>query len=211
MDAVTRSTTVLGPADLQYPQLRRHPVEHFAHRVFDKVQGTAAARAGRLIDAKHYFFARQMRGQRLSMRESFNDRFNRCGLLCTRKGSAQIGVQVLKSEGELIGTQLLRSCAELSALEFADDEAKTFNFIVSLRQAARHIAHQLVQEGLIGGQILKINPHGRSYFFAVQRARKGAVISQYFKSFSRREFRLPGALWISPVDALDEHRELRRA
>lgn len=155
MDGITRSTAVLRPSHLQYPQLRRYPVEHFAHRVFDEVQRSAAARAGRFIDTKRFLLARQMRGQRISMREFINGRFDRVRHVCTREGSAEIGVQVLEGEGKLIGAEFFRSCTELSALEFADDQAQTLNFIVSLRQAARHIAHQLVQKSLIGGQILR--------------------------------------------------------
>ena len=105
MDTVTGSTAVSGPVDLKDPELRRHPVEHFAHRVFDEVQGTAAVSAGRLIDPKRYFLARQMRRQRFSMRKFFNapDMRRHLG---TRKGGAEIGVQVLKAKGELIGAEL---------------------------------------------------------------------------------------------------------
>src|SRR4051812_27755532 len=72
-----------------------------------------------------------------------------------------------------------------------------------------NVAHQALQKLRIGGEIGEIELHVRWYSNTLIRRR---IATQFSTSFCRSSCnrRLPYAFWRAPVDAFDQHRELRR-
>ena len=60
---LARPASILGAANDQHPELRRHDVEPLARILADPMQRVAAARTGMVVDVDHHLDARQVRGK----------------------------------------------------------------------------------------------------------------------------------------------------
>jgi hypothetical protein len=164
------------------------------------------ARVGGNVD--YDLVTRQMIRQRLAPRRRIEGlRFN------WRKAhfdAADIAVEVLEAERELVGIEPLRAPAELHPLQLLDDRLKPFDFTVAMLDGGGHVAHQAVQHADVGGQIVEIEPHARFYFCSRRRPSVFPLIRLVFGAVSADFRRPPDAHRRAPVNALDQHRELRR-
>ena len=115
---------ILGPANDQDPELRRHDVEPLARILADPMQRVAAARTGMVVDVDHHLDARQVRGKRSPVHAAFG------GSICLlgRIGRIALGLaarfdllDVFEPEQHLIFGQRLGAAAEAMALQFFDD------------------------------------------------------------------------------------------
>ena len=117
-----------------------------------------------------------------------------------------VGIDVLQTERELVGIEAFGRASELHPLELFDDRLKALDLAVAMLDDRRHVAHQLVQKRRVGRQIVEIEPHARYYY----KEALNPSISAGFSAFSACLRRPPYPLGKAPVDALQEHRELRR-
>ena len=69
--------------------------------------------------------------------------------------AGDVGIEVLESEGKLVGVEALGAAPELPSLKLLDDALKAVNLVVAGPDDSRHIAHQEVQKVDVGGQVLK--------------------------------------------------------
>src|SRR5579859_2417765 len=76
-----------------------------------------------------------------------------------------IGVEFLEPEVQLAGIKAFRAAAELAPLELANDETKLLDLAVAPVFLGDQIAHQLVQQACVVGQIRKIESHERFYAY----------------------------------------------
>jgi hypothetical protein len=72
-----------------------------------------------------------------------------------------------------------------------------------------HLAHQTVHQSRIGRQIFKIEPHVRFYSNPLIRRSELAIFYASFCVVSARKDGPPDALGLAPVNAFNQHRELR--
>src|SRR5271163_887749 len=172
----------------------------------------AAASARLAVDIEPDVLARQMIGQRFAPGLRLARRFFHACLdrRMAFANARDIAVEVLESECHLVWIEALGAASELRPLELLDDELKALDLAVAALDDGRHVAHQMVQERRIDGQIVEIDSHARFYF---ERSSKLSIFSMFclmFRTFSTSDRRSPDALGNPPVDALDQHGELRR-
>jgi len=201
------SAGVFGTRGADYAQLRWNPVQHLAYALADDMQRTAAAGAGFIVDIEPHILARQMIGQWLAMGRPFG------WLLLDRRTllffATEVGVQIFKPERELIGIEALGTTAELRALQLLDDGFEALDFGIAMFDSADNIAHQAMQKCCICREIVEIELHVRFYSNVLIRRSNFSIFGAGFCD-SAGESRLPYALGCAPVDAFDQHRELRR-
>jgi hypothetical protein len=80
-------------------------------------------------------------------------------VICFRAGD--IGVEVLESEGQLIGIEALGPASELPSLKLLDEALETVDLVIAGLDNDRHIAHQTVQKVDIRRQVSEIETHER--------------------------------------------------
>jgi hypothetical protein len=119
MDAAASSAAVLGAADTDDAQPRRHPVQHLAHRLADRMQGAAATRTGLHLKVEAHILAFQMLGQARPIGSIRGGRFlvgrhRRQEFL----GSADVGSQILQPKLELVAIQSLCRFSSSNAFNF---------------------------------------------------------------------------------------------
>ncbi len=78
-----------------------------------------------------------------------------------RFGAGDVGIEVLESEGKLVGIEALGAASELRSLKLFDEALKTSDLVIAGLDDDGHVAHQAVQKVDIGGQVLKIETHER--------------------------------------------------
>jgi hypothetical protein len=104
----------------------------------------------------------------------------------------------------------VRAAAELRSLELLDDRMKALDLTIAMPDDRPHVAHQAVQESGVGRQVFEIEPHARLYLCSTPRPIGFCRNRPDDGTRSARALGPPGALGRASVDALDQHRELRR-
>jgi hypothetical protein len=171
------------------------------------MQHAAAAGASHALNVEVDLFARQMVGQRLPTRGPFGRLLLAMRTLLFFVG--KIAVDLFERETELVGIKALGPTAELRPLQLFDDRLQALDLAVAMLDGGSHIANKMLQMSRFGRQIVEIEPHARIY--AIRLIRRSNFIRRYagFCSFLARQSRLPYAFWRSPVDAFNQHGELR--
>jgi hypothetical protein len=118
MHGPASATSEFGAANAYDGELRRHPVQHLADAFTDRVERAAATRARRRRGVEHDLPARPIRGKRLAPWPAAL--WLSRGLL-RGLGARFVGLQVLQSEGKLIGINAFGSTAVLCALKLSND------------------------------------------------------------------------------------------
>ncbi len=163
MDRAADAAAILGATDAHDAQLRRNPVEHLARRLADRMEAAAAARTVMALHIEPHILPRQMVGKRRASRCGAGIRV---GIVRRRRGvtgfrAGDIGIEVLESEGQLVGIEALGAASELPPLKLFDEALEAFNLVVAGLDGGRHVAHQAVQKVDVGGQVLKVETHER--------------------------------------------------
>lgn len=73
-----------------------------------------------------------------------------------------IRIQIFKAQRQLIGIEPFRPAPEPHALQLFDDLLEPLDLAVTVVDQRDHVAHQTVQQRRVMGQIVEIEPHGRS-------------------------------------------------
>ena len=129
---------------------------------------------------------------------------------------ANAGIFLGGCQGSLRGEIIERDCilaiarCYLRALELFDDQLEPVDLTLVLVNDGRHVAHKAMQQSRIRRKIVEIELHDESYANTLIRSSNFALFHAGFCIFSASERGLPCALRRAPVDAFDQHRELRR-
>ena len=118
-------------------------------------------------------------------------------------------VEILRTERQLIGIEALGTASELHSLELFDDRLEALDLAVAMFDRADNIANQAMQKCCFSREIVEIELHVRCYSNTLIRRSNFVLFDAGFCD-SAGEKRTPEAFWRAPVDALDQHRELRR-
>ena len=172
------------------------------------MQRAAAAGADRAFDVEPDLFARQMVRQRFATRTPFARPAFRGADASPPAG--EVAVDVFERERQLIGIKALGQTAKLRPLQRLDDRLPALDLAVAVFDGDGHIANEMLQKSRFGGQIVKIEPHVQSYPNRLIRGSGFVRFYEDFRGFLACQGRLPYALRRAPVDALDQHGELRR-
>ena len=89
-------------------------------------------------------------------------------------------------------------------------DLEALDLAVAALDNVSHLAHQTVQQSRIRWQIFEIKSHVRFYSNMPIRRSKFAIFYAGFCDVSAGKSGPPYAFRHAPVDALDQHRELRR-
>src|SRR5262245_22112926 len=128
MDAATGPAAVPGAPDADDAKPARHPVQHLAHRLADRVQGATATGAGLRLEVEAYLLALQVLGQARPVRSPPES-----GLIVSRHlrqqflGPADVSAQILQPQLQLTVIQSLGPPAELLALQLLHDEPQALD------------------------------------------------------------------------------------
>ena len=110
-----------------------------------------------------YILPRQMVGKRKAPGRGLGLGFlivgRRHRLMSFRAGD--VGIEVLESEGELVGVEALGAASKLGSLKLFDEALETSDLVVAGLDNDGHVAHQAAQKVDVGGQVLKIETHER--------------------------------------------------
>ena len=164
MDVATLPAPILGPADAQHAQRGWHPIEHLADRLADRMQCPATARARCSVDIMRDVPTWQVFGQlppQLALRARHVGLLGRRRLV-TRFGTADVGIEVLEAERQLILVELLGATPELIALQLFDDQPELLDLAVSPLHVGDELAYEALQQGRIVGQGIEIETHAWS-------------------------------------------------
>jgi hypothetical protein len=125
------------------------------------MEGAAAAWTVIALHIERHILARQMIGKwsapRLGPGLGFLIACRWRRLLCLR--AADIGVEIFEPEGKLIGIEAFGAAPELPSLKLLYEALEALDLVVAGLDKGRHIAHQVVQKGDVGGQVLKVESH----------------------------------------------------
>ena len=124
-------------------------------------------------------------------------------------GTGEIAVEVFKPKGELVGLETLGTAAKLRALQLLDNGFKALDFVIAMLDRGGDIAHQAMQKCRVCREIMEIELHVRLYSNQLIRRRDLALFNAGFCDSAGKK-RSPKALRRTPVDAFEQHRELRR-
>src|SRR5262249_51789579 len=148
---------VLWASDAHDTKLCRYPVQHLADALADRMQCPATASADPVLDIEHDVFARQMIGQRLAPRWRIrvvrNDRWT------ALPDVADIAVDILQTERQLVGVDALGTAPELHSLKLFDDRLEALDLAVFVPNRRGDIAHQALQKHCICREIIEIELH----------------------------------------------------
>ena len=145
--------------------------------------------------------------QRLALRQ------RACGLCngdwMTLLDLADIAFEVVKSEHQLVIVQAFGPAAELCPLKLLDDRLEPLDLTIAVLNDSCHIAHKMLQKSQFGGQIVEIDSHVRFCVNARIGPNNFPADNRFFSLLSPGRKRPPEAFRCTPVDALDQHGELR--
>ena len=116
---------------------------HFAGRDTDEMEHAAANGACRLVMVDRDVSVRKIGPKRRPRRRPTNDRLFYSGAL--RLGAADVRVQFVDSQSELIRVQSLGAPAELAAAQLPDDQLVLGDVVVMAGLLRRQIADELLQ------------------------------------------------------------------
>jgi hypothetical protein len=196
MHRSARAAAIFGAANAHDTELRRHPVQHLADTLSDRVQRAATACARLRADIDYDLFARQMSGKRLAPRLAVV-RFG--GRLLRSFGAGFVGLNVLQSKRELVGIEPLGSAAELRPLKLFDDQLEALDLAFAPLDDGGHVAHKMMQQGRIGRKIIEIQLHDESYSNTLIRASNFAIFDAGFCTSSASNRRFPSAFRRAPA------------
>jgi hypothetical protein len=140
---VTDSAGVFGPGRAHDAKLSWYPIQHLADALTDQMESTATAAADPVLYVKQNVFAWQMIGQLTTSRRRFGFRYD---LRLRFLEAANIAVEILKAECELVGVDAFGATAELHSLQLFDDGLETFNLGVAMINRSGNVAHQALQK-----------------------------------------------------------------
>ena len=75
--------------------------------------------------------------------------------------AGDVGIEVLESEGELVGVEALGAASKLGSLKLFDEALETSDLVVAGLDNDGHVAHQVVQKVDVRGQVRKVETHER--------------------------------------------------
>ena len=205
---IAAAASVFRASDAYDAQLRRYPVQHFADAFADGMERTTTTAADISGDVEPNVLARQMTGQWFAPRPRF-ERI-RCDGRTALSDAGDVGLEVFKGERQLIGIQAFGATPELRPLQLLDDQFEALDLTVAAVDNSGHVADQTVQQSRIGRQILEIEPHVRVCSNMLIRRSNFAIFYAGFCVSSAGKSRSPDALGRTPVDAFNQHGELRR-
>ncbi len=167
MDCAAAPAAVPRAADADDPQAGRNPVEHLAHRLADRMQGTATARTGLRVEVEAHVLALQMVGKAGAVRPRPGDGLlgRRCWqeLFCT----GDVGAEVFQAQLQLITIETLGTSAELQALQLLHDQPQALDLdlrFTERRPFTRPLRSQLTDQPMQRINIIrqgsKIDVHG---------------------------------------------------
>jgi len=205
-DRLASPASILGTRGTDHAQPRRHPIQRLADTLSDHMQCAATTRAGHVVDIESHVLPRQMIGQRPALGRPFG------WLLLSRRTAllfaGKIAFNLFKSERKLIRIEALGSAAELRALQLLDDGSEALDLGVAMCKSAGDRGRDAAAV-LYLGEIVEIELHVRCYSNMLIRRSSSVLVDAAFCELSRKK-QTPEALWYSPVDTLEQHRELRR-
>ena len=201
------AAAVLRTPNTDDAELRGHPVQHLADALSDRVQGATTTCTGLRAHVDLDLFTRQMIGKGLA---PWLPVFRLGSRLLRSFGTRFVGLDVLQSKRELVCINTLGSAAEPCPLKLFDDQLESFDLAVAPRNNRGHVAHKTMQQDRIRRKIIEIELHDESYSNPLIRSSNFAIFDAGFYTSSARESRLPSALRRAPIDAFNQHRELRR-
>lgn len=149
MDGPARPAALFGPIDADDPDRGRNPIEHFRRGHTDLMESPTALGAGAAINVDRDLFAGQMIGKALPWGLLYGR-----GLLGWRArlpdlSPPDVGVEILKTQVQLVRVKPFRAAAILASLQLTDDEAELLDLAALLLLRRHQIMHQLVKEGCI--------------------------------------------------------------
>ena len=171
------------------------------------MQRAAAAAADHALNIEADLFARQMARQRFATRGPFA-----CLPFVTRTllfFAGKIAVDLFERERQLVGIKALGTTAKLRPLQLLDDRLQALDLAVAVLDGGGHIANEMLQMSRFGRQIVEIEPHARIYPIRLIRRSDFARFYADFCSFLACQSRPPYTFRRSPVDAFNQHGELR--
>jgi hypothetical protein len=119
-------------------------------------------------------------------------------------------VDVFERERQLIEIKTLGPTAKLRPLQPLNDRLQALDLAVPMLDGGSHIANEMLQKSRFGRQIVEVEPHVQIYPNRLIRRSKFVRFYSGFRSFLACQGRLPYSFRGAPVDALDQHGELRR-
>jgi hypothetical protein len=131
------------------------------------------------------------------------------GRRLVRLSLCKIGLEILQAKRKLIVVDAHGPASELRALKLLDDQLEALDLTVAALDGGHHVAHQTVQKHGVGRQVFEIDPHVRFYFGRLLRPSSFALFFLDFRASSARHRGSPDTLRDAPVDAFDQHGELR--
>ncbi len=75
--------------------------------------------------------------------------------------AGDVGIEILDSEGQLIGIEALGAASKLGSLKLFDEALETSDLVVAGLDDGCHVAHQVVQKVDVRGQVRKVETHER--------------------------------------------------
>src|SRR5215472_502671 len=199
------ATAIFGAANADDAELCRYPVQHLADALPDRMQGATAACTGRRSDVGPNLLTWQMTGKWLAPRLPV---LWFAGGLLRSFGGRFVALDILQAKRELVDIDTLGSTSELCALQLANDQAKTLDLTVIMLDNRHHIANEMMQHRDIGRQTIEIDSHAQMLICAHYPHRPW-FWNRCYANASTCDRRTPHALGRSPIDTLDQHRELR--
>jgi hypothetical protein len=172
------------------------------------VERAVAACASLAVDVEPDILARQTIGQRPAPGR-------RLARLCfdgrtALSDAGDIAVEVFQGKRHLAGIETFGAAPELCPLELLDDKLKAFDFAVAALDDGRHVVQQMVQKTRIDRQIGEVDSHVQFYYDRSSNRSISPLFGLIFSAFSASDRRSPDTLGNAPIDAFDQHGELRR-
>jgi hypothetical protein len=152
---------VFRAGDANDTKLCRHPVQHLADTLTDRMQSPATASASLSFDVEQDILARKMIGQRRAPR--WRLRFIPCDRRTALFDATDIAVDIFQGERQLTGINALGTTSELHALKLFDDRLETFDLTVFVLDRRGNVAHQAMQKRRVCREIVEIELHVRFY------------------------------------------------
>ena len=115
------------------------------------------------LHIERHVLARQMVGKRKAPGRGPGLGFDIVGrqhrLMSFRAGD--VGIEVLESEGKLVGIEALGAASELGSLKLFDEALETSDLVVAGLNGGCNVVHQAMQKVDVGGQVRKVETHER--------------------------------------------------
>src|SRR5258705_7290300 len=160
VDGPAGAAAITGSADADDSKPRGHLIEHLADSLADHMQFAVAAGARFMLEIEPHVFAGQMRRQAWSL----GPRSRRLDRRRWKRGfdPRDIGMEILKTELQLIVIQRFGAPTKLAALQLLNDQPEAFDLRLRLSEVGafgRERPHHPLQRLDIVWQIGKIDVH----------------------------------------------------